>query len=58
MADMNLGKVKIYVDSAEPRSIQYFRNEGYNAIGAQKGKDSVKAGIMFLQDNNIIVHPS
>ena len=53
--DMNLTKAKIYVDSAEPRSIQYFRNEGINAVGAEKGKDSVKAGIMFLQDNEIIV---
>lgn len=54
---MQIGKSKLYVDSAEPRSIQYFRNEGINAIGATKGKDSVKAGIMFLQDNKIIVHP-
>ena len=54
---MNLKKTKIYVDSAEPRSIQYFRNEGINAVGAAKGKDSVKAGLMFLQDNKIIVSP-
>ena len=54
---MKVGKTRIYVDSAEPRSIQYFRNEGINAIGATKGKDSVKAGLMFLQDNKIIVHP-
>lgn len=57
MRDMNVGKVKMYVDSAEPRSIQYFRNEGFNAVGAIKSKDSVKAGIMFLQDNKIVVHP-
>lgn len=55
---MNLTKCKMYVDSAEPRSIQFFKNEGINAVGATKGKDSVKAGIMFLQDNLIIVHPS
>lgn len=55
---MNIKKTKLYVDSAEPRSIQYFRNCGFNAVGANKGKDSVKAGIMFLQDNYIIVHPS
>lgn len=56
--EMNIGKTKIYVDAAEPRSIQYFRNEGLNAIGCSKGKDSVKLGLMFLQDNLIIVHPS
>jgi phage terminase large subunit len=55
--DMGLTKSKIYVDAAEPRSIQYFRNEGIRAEACAKGKDSVKAGLMFLQDNLIIVHP-
>lgn len=55
---MNLKKVKIFVDSAEPRSIQFFKNSGINAVGCTKGKDSVKAGLMFLQDHLIIVHPS
>lgn len=56
--DMQLKKTKIYVDSSEPRSIQFLKNEGINAVGCTKGKDSVKAGLMFLQDNLIIVHPS
>lgn len=56
--DMNLAKCKIRVDAAEPRTIQYFKSEGINAEGASKGKDSVRAGLMFLQDNLIIVHPS
>ncbi len=56
--NMNLNKVKLYVDSAEPRTIQYFKKEGINAVGCVKGKDSVKAGLMFLQDHLIIVHPS
>ena len=55
---MNLTKTKIYVDSAEPRSIQYFKQEGIAAYPCAKGKDSVKAGLMFLQDNLIIVHPT
>lgn len=55
---MNVGKTKIYVDAAEPRSIQYFRQEGLNAYPCSKGKDSVKAGLMFLQDMRIVVHPS
>lgn len=54
---MNLKKTKIYVDSAEPRTIQYFKSEGINAVPCIKGKDSVKAGLMFLQDNLIVVHP-
>ena len=56
--NMQIGKNKVYVDAAEPRSIQFFRNEGINAVGCSKGKDSVKAGLMFLQDNYLIVHPS
>ena len=54
---MNLRKTKIFVDAAEPRSIQYFKSEGINAVACAKGKDSVRAGLMFLQDNLIIVHP-
>lgn len=58
VGDMKLNKTKIYVDAAEPRSIQYFKSEGINAVPCAKGKDSVKAGYMFLQDCLIIVHPS
>lgn len=54
---MGLQKCKIYVDAAEPRSIQFFRQDGINATACKKGADSVKAGLMFLQDNLIIVHP-
>ena len=57
IANMGLKKSKIKVDSAEPRTIQYLRNQGINAEGAAKGQDSVKAGIMFLQNALIIVHP-
>ena len=55
--NMNLKKTKIFVDAAEPRSIQFFKQEGINAVACAKGKDSVKAGLMFLQDHLIIVHP-
>lgn len=56
--DMNLKKVKVMVDAAEPRSREYFRNKGINAHPCIKGADSVKAGIMFLQDHKIVVHPN
>ncbi len=55
--NMELKKTRIYVDAAEPRSIQFFKKEGIRAEGCAKGKDSVKAGLMFLQDHLIIVHP-
>ena len=58
LKDMNLTKTKVYVDAAEPRSIEYFRKNGINATACAKGKDSVKVGLMFLQDNRIVVHPS
>ena len=58
IGNMNIGKTKLYVDSAEPRTIQFLRGEGINAVACSKGKDSVKAGLMFLQDNLIVVHPS
>lgn len=56
--DMNLRKVKIMVDAAEPRSREYFRNKGINAQPCIKGADSVKAGLMFLQDHKLVVHPN
>lgn len=55
--DMDLTRTKLYVDAAEPRTIQYFRQQGINATGCAKGKDSVKTGYQFLQDHLIIVHP-
>ena len=58
IADMNLQKTKLYIDAAEPRTIQHFKNNRINAVPCSKGKDSVKAGLMFLQDHLIIVHPN
>ena len=55
---MNIGKTKLFVDSAEPRSVAYLKQEGINAAPCAKGKDSVRTGYMFLQDHLIIVHPS
>lgn len=56
--DMDIRKTRLYVDSAEARSIAYFKQEGINAYPCAKGAGSVKAGLMFLQDSKIIVHPS
>lgn len=55
--DMDLTKTKLFVDAAEPRTIQYFRTQGINAVACAKGKDSVKTGYQFLQDHLIVVHP-
>ena len=55
--NMKLNKTKIYMDSAEPRSIDYFKRKGINAVPCLKGAGSVKARITFLQNHEIIIHP-
>ena len=51
-------KWRIVADSARPETISYMRRNGYDKIvGAKKGKDSVKDGIEFLKNYDIIVHP-
>lgn len=55
--DMNLERTKIYVDAADARAIAYFKTQGIAAFPCAKGKDSVRAGVMFLQNHKIIIHP-
>ncbi|MFS1514572.1 PBSX family phage terminase large subunit [Chengkuizengella sp. SCS-71B] len=50
-------KEKIIADSAEPKSIDEIRGYGiYRMRKAEKGPDSVLAGIQYLQQYEIIVH--
>lgn len=51
-------RIKVYMDSAEPRTIEYFRRQGFNTLPCLKGPDSVAARIIFLQNNEIIVDSS
>jgi phage terminase large subunit len=55
--EMNLTKNKLWVDAAEPRTVAYFKSQGINAVPCIKGRDSVRMGYQFLQDNLIVVHP-
>lgn len=57
IVDMGLSKSVIWFDSAEPRTIDYMKHKGLKAKPSIKGKDSVKAGLAFLQNNKIIVDP-
>ncbi len=51
-------KELIVADAAEPKSIDRLRALGLSRITpARKGADSVKAGIDFLRDFHIIIHP-
>jgi len=45
----------LVADSAEPKSIEEIRSYGVNIVGAVKGKDSVRQGIQFIQDQKISV---
>jgi len=45
----------ICADSAEPKSIDELKEYGLNIIGVQKGKDSVKHGIHYVQDQKISI---
>lgn len=58
MDRMELRRQKVYMDAAEPRTIEYFRRKGFNTVPCIKGPDSVAIGIRFLQNLKIIVHPS
>ena len=54
---MGYGKERITADSAEPKSIDELKTLGLRVKGAAKGKDSIKNGIQWIQDLEIIIHP-
>lgn len=55
---MGYAKENIIADSAEPKSNDRLRTLGLRGVqGARKGKDSIKNGIDFIQDYEIIIHP-
>nr|DAY20512.1 MAG TPA: terminase large subunit [Caudoviricetes sp.] len=48
----------IVADSAEPKSIDHLKSLGlYRIKASKKGKDSINAGIQFIQDFKIFIHP-
>lgn len=51
----NLTPVLTIADSAEPKSIDEINGYGINIIGCTKGKDSVRQGIQYVQDQRISV---
>lgn len=54
---MGYGKERITADSAEPKSIDELKSLSLRVKGAKKGKDSIKNGIQWIQDLEIIIHP-
>lgn len=54
---MGYSKERFTGDSAEPKSIDELKSYGLRIKGAKKGKDSIKNGIQWIQDLEIIIHP-
>lgn len=51
----NSAQALVIADSAEPKSIDEMRTYGINILPANKGKDSVRHGIQWVQNNRISV---
>jgi phage terminase large subunit len=51
----NIGRSEIICDSAEPKSIEELRRQGFNVHPAMKGPDSIKIGIDILKRYEIMV---
>lgn len=59
ITEKGYAKELIIADSAEPKSIVDIRRYGVRRVkAAEKGPDSVKNGIQFIQQFSIYVHPS
>lgn len=54
--DMLGHKSKTTADSSEPKSIDYIKAKGVSIVGAAKGPDSIRAGIDFLHEFEIVVN--
>lgn len=55
---LNKLNMNVYIDSAVPTFRRLLQNEGCNIVPAKKGRDSVKAGIVWLQSlNHIYIDP-
>lgn len=51
----NITRRLVIADSAEPKSIDEIKMYGITILPAQKGKDSVRQGIQYVQDQRISV---
>jgi len=51
----NIGRAEVICDSAEPKSIEELRRQGFNVHPAMKGPDSIKIGIDILKRYDLMV---
>lgn len=47
--------VKVYADSAEPKSIEEIKRAGRLIFPAKKGKDSINYGVQLMQNQNYLI---
>ena len=57
ITEMGYSHELIVADSADPKSIAELKGYGLKVTAAEKGRDSIMAGIRFLQDFRVYVHP-
>ena len=50
-------KNRIFADCADPKSIYELARLGLKISGSKKGADSIRAGVQFIQDFEIIIKP-
>lgn len=49
---------RVIADNSEPRLIDELRSDGFNLTPCTKGPDSIRAGILKMQEYTLIVDPS
>ena len=55
MRYLNIGRNPVYCDAAEPQRIEELYRAGFNALPADKGKDSIKKGIDTIKSKQLYV---
>jgi phage terminase large subunit len=55
LKSINFGRQELICDSAEPKSIEELRRQGFNVHPAMKGADSIKIGIDILKRYELYV---
>tara|TARA_R110001632_G_scaffold194211_1_gene315198 strand:+ start:616 stop:1785 length:1170 start_codon:yes stop_codon:yes gene_type:complete len=56
LKDLNLGKLEVWGDSAEPRLIEEIYRSGINIKGVKKGPDSISFGVSLMQNFKLNVN--
>lgn len=57
ISEMGYGKERITGDCADPKSIDELKGYGLRIKGSVKGADSIRNGVQWIQNLEIIVHP-